>query len=265
MKCLICNNEFKYLVRHLINDHEISGKEYYDKYLKRENEGICVVCGKETVYHERLKKGYSKTCSIKCSRVILMNDSNYRLKADKNKSEISKRNWANNSKRRTDRSKLSKKLWQNDEYRNKMKSEETRNKISATIANGIKNDPQKYCVNKRTKKGWFISKKINNKIYYQSSYEKKFIEIIENDNNVVSFSKPDFSVLYLNPKDNKMHRYIPDFIVDYADGTKRLIEIKSNWQLEDSVVMSKARAARQYCRNFCKNLSYAIYTEDFLF
>jgi len=41
-------------------------KEYYDKYLKRENEGICE-CKNKTRFLN-LSLGYSKFCSVKCSR-----------------------------------------------------------------------------------------------------------------------------------------------------------------------------------------------------
>jgi len=68
IKCEICEkeyNSFKSLLSH-IKMHKISSKEYYDKYLKKENEGICIECGKETVFN-RINKGYNIYCSCKCS------------------------------------------------------------------------------------------------------------------------------------------------------------------------------------------------------
>lgn len=49
--------------------HNLSGQEYYDKYLKKENEDICIVCSKPTKYLG-LTKGYQKTCSAKCSKKV---------------------------------------------------------------------------------------------------------------------------------------------------------------------------------------------------
>lgn len=44
MKCIICNQEVgnKGVSSHLRRQHGISNKDYYDKYLKKENEGKCI-------------------------------------------------------------------------------------------------------------------------------------------------------------------------------------------------------------------------------
>jgi len=68
MNCEICNRECKNyssLSQHL-KKHNISPNEYYDKYLKKENEGICG-CGKYTKF-QRLSTGYRKFCSYYCAR-----------------------------------------------------------------------------------------------------------------------------------------------------------------------------------------------------
>ena len=66
-KCQICNKEFekrRSLSAH-ISGHSMSIKEYYDKHIKKEDEGICK-CGKETKF-TGLEFGYQKYCSPKCS------------------------------------------------------------------------------------------------------------------------------------------------------------------------------------------------------
>ena len=68
MYCEICKKEFKDK-QHITRFHKISLKEYYDKYLKRENEGICLCCGKETKFYN-LKCGYKRYCSKSCSAKI---------------------------------------------------------------------------------------------------------------------------------------------------------------------------------------------------
>ena len=67
-KCKICGKEIgnKGLTSHFKNTHNISSKEYYDKYLKQENEGKCLECGKETKFI-KFTKGYHSFCSTKCS------------------------------------------------------------------------------------------------------------------------------------------------------------------------------------------------------
>lgn len=68
MKCLICNKEtngYIGLCSH-IHLHNISSKEYYDKYLKQENEGKCLECGKETLF-KGIRDGYRDFCCCRCS------------------------------------------------------------------------------------------------------------------------------------------------------------------------------------------------------
>ena len=65
--CKICNREcktFSGLASHITKTHKISTKYYYDIYLQREGEGICI-CGKETNF-EGLVFGYRRFCSDYC-------------------------------------------------------------------------------------------------------------------------------------------------------------------------------------------------------
>lgn len=67
--CKICKRECENnvgLISHITQNHGIPSKEYYDKYLKKEKEGICE-CGNKTKYLN-ISRGYSKFCSQKCSR-----------------------------------------------------------------------------------------------------------------------------------------------------------------------------------------------------
>lgn len=68
MKCLICGQilkSYKSYPGHLTAKHNFTTKEYYDLYLKKPNEGICI-CGKPTRFIN-LSKGYKKYCSLKCA------------------------------------------------------------------------------------------------------------------------------------------------------------------------------------------------------
>ena len=65
--CQICQREFSSfcgLANHL-KSHSIKSKEYYDKYGKEINEGICIVCGEKTSFIN-IKEGYLKHCSNRC-------------------------------------------------------------------------------------------------------------------------------------------------------------------------------------------------------
>jgi hypothetical protein len=69
MKCEICGREFKNYIS--LGQHlracKITSNEYYDRFLRKDGEGICPICGKETTYLN-LGKGYRKFCSNKCAR-----------------------------------------------------------------------------------------------------------------------------------------------------------------------------------------------------
>lgn len=69
LNCKICGREFKSykgLGSHVSKTHKLSSKEYYDRYFKKENEGLCPECGKETKF-DNVNKCYRKYCSLKCS------------------------------------------------------------------------------------------------------------------------------------------------------------------------------------------------------
>lgn len=67
--CKVCNKEItkKGFGCH-IKMHKLTAKEYYDKYLRQPEEGICPICGKETPFL-KISKGYQKHCSVSCSQL----------------------------------------------------------------------------------------------------------------------------------------------------------------------------------------------------
>ena len=83
MKCIckICGKEED--LRTHLKIHKISSKDYYDLYLKKVEEGICPICGKETKFLG-ISQGYRFYCSNKCHQ----NDPN----AQKDRIEKSKLN-----------------------------------------------------------------------------------------------------------------------------------------------------------------------------
>ena len=59
----LCKNQMS-LSKHLPS-HNMNQKDYYDKWLKSNNDGICDICGKETEF--KATRFYRKTCSRKCA------------------------------------------------------------------------------------------------------------------------------------------------------------------------------------------------------
>lgn len=67
--CKLCGQTFDHHIpfnAHLTEKHGLSSRNYYDKYIKKENEGKCVICGKDTVFISATK-GYRECCSVGCA------------------------------------------------------------------------------------------------------------------------------------------------------------------------------------------------------
>ena len=72
--CKICGQELTSRgSSHFIKTHKITSKEYYDKYLKKENEDICPICQMPTTFRD-ISYGYNKTCSKECHKLYCKSD-----------------------------------------------------------------------------------------------------------------------------------------------------------------------------------------------
>lgn len=70
--CKECGKKFgsgKTFGIHLRIEHDLSTKEYYDKWLKKPNEEQCEICGKPCNYIN-ITKGYTRCCSNSCANVL---------------------------------------------------------------------------------------------------------------------------------------------------------------------------------------------------
>ena len=87
-------------------------------------------------------------------------------------------------------------------------------------------------------------------IIYRSSYEKRFMIWLENCSKVTRWGSECVRIPYLFV-DGKMHEYYPDYYVEFADGTKMLVEIKPLNQTHPPV-NENSWAAREWAKNSCK-------------
>jgi len=91
IECKICNLKtvsLKALSQHIIS-HNITSKSYYDQYLKKENDGICKECKKETKFLS-IRKGYQTFCNLKCSNIN--KDTKNKIKKQWNKTKVKQAN-----------------------------------------------------------------------------------------------------------------------------------------------------------------------------
>jgi hypothetical protein len=63
-------------------------------------------------------------------------------------------------------------------------------------------------------------------IYYRSRWELKFLSMLDGNPDVIQYSSEEFCIPYINPFDNKYHRYFPDFWIKNKNGDNMVIEIK---------------------------------------
>lgn len=83
---------------------------------------------------------------------------------------------------------------------------------------------------------------------------------LDENPDVISWSYEKLIIEYVsNKKTKKIRKYYPDFQIEYKDGTKVVIEIKPSRKLEQSIVIKKIRAAKEWCT--AHDMTYKVLTE----
>lgn len=74
------------------------------------------------------------------------------------------------------------------------------------------------------------------------------MERLDADATVLKYSYEPVAIDYLsNKRTGKMRKYYPDFIVEYVNGRKCLVEVKPKRRLKNENVKKKLAAARIWC------------------
>lgn len=118
--------------------------------------------------------------------------------------------------------------------------------------------------------GIYISNKCKNPIKYRSSWELYVCKHLDEDQNVLDYEYEPYKIPYLSNVSSKKYRnYIPDFVVNYIDGSQKIIEVKRTSALNNSIVLKKAEAAKKWCENLTietkKEVTYHFWTEAIIF
>jgi len=83
--------------------------------------------------------------------------------------------------------------------------------------------------------------------YYDSRWEYDYMDELEGDDGVAKWTKNHgIRIPYLSD-DGKYKYYNPDFLVELADGTIELVEMKSGHLLKTPSTKAKADFARRWC------------------
>lgn len=113
--------------------------------------------------------------------------------------------------------------------------------------------------------GWFrkgvLQTKKGGEVSFRSTWEETVALMLDADENVLAFKHEPFSIPYSKEADyESIRRYIPDFLVQYTDGRKVLVEIKPKCFVGAAVNVAKFSAAREHC--FKHDMTFEVWTQD---
>ena len=121
-----------------------------------------------------------------------------------------------------------------------------------------------------------------NNIICRSSWERKFCMWADRKDSVVSWASEEINIPYISPKDNRVHRYYPDFLIKVKESNNRIktyvVEVKPKKQTIPpkkrskitksyiyecqtyAVNQAKWKAASEFCKD--NRIEFKIITED---
>ena len=121
-----------------------------------------------------------------------------------------------------------------------------------------------------------------NNIICRSSWERKFCQWCDRKENVISWASEEISIPYVSPKDNRIHKYYPDFLIKVKENNNRIqtyvVEVKPKKQTLPpkkrkrvtksyiyecttyAVNQAKWKAASEFCKD--NRINFKIVTED---
>lgn len=85
-------------------------------------------------------------------------------------------------------------------------------------------------------------------VIYRSSWEKKLMNFLDNNKNVISWCSEEIVIPYVSPIDGKPHRYFPDFLVKRKDrnGTIGTILIEVKPEVQTRPPKPQSRKTKRY-------------------
>ena len=115
----------------------------------------------------------------------------------------------------------------------------------------------------KTYKGWFRPKNPkkykgdSGNIVYRSSWERKVMNWLDENPNVIWWASEELPIKYISPVDNKVHRYYPDFIVRIrqkaGQETTLVLEVKPDAQTRMPTQKRRTKRFIQEAATFAVN------------
>ena len=121
-----------------------------------------------------------------------------------------------------------------------------------------------------------------NNIICRSSWERKFCQWCDKNSSIIYWASEEISIPYVSPKDNRIHRYYPDFLIKVKEINNKIqtyvVEVKPKKQTLPpkkkkkitksyiyecttyAVNQAKWKAANEFCKDH--RIDFKIVTED---
>lgn len=105
---------------------------------------------------------------------------------------------------------------------------------------------------------WELQRSPYNFERYDSSLELLMMEKVDADPTVAKWMKRHGVTIPWIDAQKHQRRYVPDFLVEYVDGRKALIEVKDPSRIDTDEVMRKRKAAELWCKR--RGMEYVVAT-----
>src|SRR6266567_9455196 len=79
--------------------------------------------------------------------------------------------------------------------------------------------------------------------HYQSDLERRMMDRLEHDPHVIKWMKRHGITIPWIDGQKHQRRYVPDFLIEYEDGRKAVVEVKDPSRVESNDVQRKRKAA----------------------
>ena len=118
-------------------------------------------------------------------------------------------------------------------------------------------------------------------IICRSSWERKFCQWCDMNNSIISWASEEFSIPYVSPKDNRVHKYYPDYLIKVREKNDMIktyvVEVKPHKQTRPpktpkrktksyltecvtyAVNQAKWKAAKEFCEDH--RIEFKVVTE----
>ena len=116
------------------------------------------------------------------------------------------------------------------------------------------------------------------KIVCRSLWERNVCKFCDETPNIIKWSSEEIAIPYVNPLDEKVHNYYPDFLIQFKNGSglhtwmvevkpKKQTYLKENASKKEKAIWimnsAKWQAAKKYCDTH--NIVFKIVTEKDIF